>query len=105
MVPTLSPSGRARRHPAPYVVGAGAALVLFAACLVWLLVVVPNGEFGVRSRAPSAGTGTLADQGSGQSTTAKNEAVLPEKSPTGGAGQSANGEAAQIATRERRRSS
>lgn len=76
--------------------GSIAALVLGIACLVWALVFVPKGELGTAARQPSGPTGTLANQGAGESATAKNDAVTPVQPATGGSGQNANGEAAQI---------
>lgn len=96
MVPTLSRQDERRGTRRLMLWGAGAAVVLFAACMIWLFAVVPNGELGVRTRGPSSATGPHSNQGSGQSTTAKNGAVLPQQSATGGGGQNANGEAAQI---------
>lgn len=96
MVPTLSRQEERRGTRRLWWWGIGAAVVLFAASLVWLFMIVPKGEFGVRMRGPSGLTGTLANQDSGQSTAARRDQVLPEKSPTGGAGQSSSGQAAQI---------
>jgi len=77
--------------------GAGAAIVLFAAVLVWAFVTAPNGQLGGTTRqGPSPSTGVLANQGAGESQAGKNEAVTPRQNPTVGSGQSSSGEAAQI---------
>lgn len=47
-------------------------------------------------QAPSNSTTPKANQGSGESEAAKHGTILPEKSLTGGGGQSSSGEAAQI---------
>ncbi len=75
--------------------GAGAAIVLFAAVLVWAFVT--NGQLGGTTRQrPSPTTGVLANQGAGESQAGKNQAVTPRQNPAGGSGQSSSGEAAQI---------
>jgi hypothetical protein len=94
MVSSLSKEEERRGTRRLWLSGAAVAVVLFAACLVWLFA-VPNGGYGPK-RGSSAAAGTLANQGAGQSSTARNDQVLTEKSPAGGAGQSASGEAAQI---------
>ena len=75
--------------------GVGAAIVLFAAGLVWGFVFVPHGA-GSAARQPSAANGILANQRSGESTVAKKDRVTPVPSSTGGAGQSSTAEAQQI---------
>lgn len=76
--------------------GAAVAVVAFAATLVWLFAIVPYGGLTGHTRGASAATGTLANQGAGQSTTAKNDMVTPETSATGGGFRNSSGEAAQI---------
>jgi hypothetical protein len=77
--------------------GGGALLVICAVILIWVFAVVPQGGPG-RNGEPhgSASTGVLSNQGSGQSTAAKNNAVTPQTSQKVGAGQNSPGEAAQI---------
>ena len=77
--------------------GGGLLLVLCAVILVWVFVFVPQGGPG-RNGEPhgSASTGILSNEGSGQSTAAKNNAVVPQTGQTTGAGQNAPGAAAQI---------
>lgn len=77
--------------------GTGVLLVLCAVILVWVFVFVPQGGPG-RNGEPrgSASTGVLSNEGSGQSTAAKNNAVVPQTSDKLGAGQNAPGAAAQI---------
>ena len=77
--------------------GTGVLLVLCAVILVWVFVFVPQGGPG-RSGEPqgSASTGVLSNQGSGQSTAAKDNAVTPQTSQKLGTGQNAPGAAAQI---------
>lgn len=48
------------------------------------------------AQQPSSPTVPKADQGSGESKAAKHSTIVPEKSATGGGGQSSSGEAAQI---------
>lgn len=48
------------------------------------------------SQSPSGSTASQANQRSGQSGAAKHNAIVPEKSVTGGGGQSSSGEATQI---------
>lgn len=76
--------------------GAVVAVVAFAGALVWLFAIVPYSGLAGHSRGPPAATGTLANQGGGQSTTAKNDLVMPETSATGGGSRNSSGEAAQI---------
>jgi hypothetical protein len=77
--------------------GVGAALVAFAAVLVWAFVTAPNGQLGGATRpTPSTSTGVLANQGAGESQAGKNEAVTPRQNPAVGSGQGSSGEAAQI---------
>ena len=77
--------------------GTGVLLLLCAVILVWVFVFVPQGGPG-RSGEPrgSASTGLMSNQGSGQSTAAKNNAVTPQTSEKLGTGQNAPGAAAQI---------
>ena len=72
------------------------AILLAAAFAVWGFIFIPKGELGASARQPSAATGTLANQGSGESIAAKNNMVTPEKSAIGGGGQNSTGEARQI---------
>ena len=77
--------------------GVGAALVMFAAVLVWAFATAPNGQLGGTTRpTASPSTGVLANQGAGESQVGKNEAVTPRQSPTVGSGRSSSGEAAEI---------
>jgi len=77
--------------------GVGAALVMFAAVLVWAFATAPNGQLGGTTRpTASPSTGVLANQGAGESQVGKNEAVTPPQSPTVGSGRSSSGEAAEI---------
>lgn len=77
--------------------GTGVLLVLCAVILVWVFVFVPQGGPG-RNGAPhgAASTGVLSNEGSGQSTAAKNNAVAPRTDQATGAGQNSPGAAAQI---------
>ena len=77
--------------------GTGVLLLLCAVILVWVFVFVPQGGPG-RSGEPrgSASTGLMSNQGSGQSTAAKNNAVTPQTNQKLGTGQNAPGAAAQI---------
>jgi hypothetical protein len=48
------------RHPAGDALGAGVAVVLFAAVLVWSFVTAPNGQLGGTTRPrPTPSTGVL----------------------------------------------
>lgn len=76
--------------------GAIVAVVAFVACLVWLFAIVPYNGLAGRAHGPTAATGALANQASGQSIAAKNDQVMPEPSATGGGGQGSSGNAAQI---------
>jgi uncharacterized protein DUF1236 len=77
--------------------GSGVLLVLCAVILVWVFVFVPQGGPGRSGEPrPSASTGLLSNQGSGQSTAAKNNAVTPQTNQALGAGQNSPGAAAQI---------
>ena len=77
--------------------GTGALLVLCAVILVWVFVFVPQGGPG-RNGAPhgSNSTGILSNEGAGESTAAKNNAVTPQTNQKVGTGQNAPGAAAQI---------
>lgn len=77
--------------------GTTVLLVLCAVILVWVFVFVPQGGPG-RSGEPQASgsTGLMSNEGSGQSTTAKNNAVTPQTSQKLGTGQDSPGAAAQI---------
>ncbi len=98
MVPTLSPHEQRRGTRRAYFIWSTIGLVCVAAILVWSLVLVPRGEGGITARQNTglqAGpTGPLANQGSGESIAAKNNAVMPQS--TSGTGQNSNGEAQQI---------
>ncbi len=60
--------------------GAGAAIVLFAAVLIWAFVTAPNGQLGGTTRQrPSPTTGVLANQGAGESQAGKDQAVTPRQ--------------------------
>lgn len=96
MVPTLSREEERRGTRRLMLGGAAVAGVAFAACLVWLFAVVPYSGLTGHVHGPSAATGMHTNQGSGQSTTAKNGLVMPEPSATAGAGPNSNGEAAEI---------
>lgn len=96
MVPTLSRQDERRGTRRLMLGGSAVAVILFAAVLVWAFVFVPRGELGSSAHQPSGATGVLANQGAGESTAAKNDAITPEKSATGGSAQNSNGEAAQI---------
>lgn len=61
---------------------------------IWFLE--PNSPFQYAANHASPATAPRANQGAGESGVAKNNALLPEQSPTGGNGQSSSGEAAQI---------
>jgi cytoskeletal protein RodZ len=77
--------------------GVGLAIVLFAAVLVWVFVMPPNGQLGDTTRQrPSPSTGVLANQGAGESQAGKNQTVTPRQSPATGSGQNSSGEAAEI---------
>ena len=77
--------------------GAGAALVVFVAVLVWAFVTAPNGQLGGTTRqTPSPSTGVLANQGAGESQAGKSQAVTPRQNPVIGSGQNSSGEAADI---------
>ncbi len=77
--------------------GAGIAVAVFAAVLVWAFATAPNGQLGGTTRQrPSPTTGVLANQGAGESQAGKNQAVTPRQNPAGGSGQNSSGEAAQI---------
>ena len=77
--------------------GIGVALVLCAVVLIWALVFIPRGQLGSNARQATGGpTGVLANQGAGGSTTAKNDSVVPQSSPSVGAGQNSPAAAAQI---------
>jgi uncharacterized protein DUF1236 len=77
--------------------GAGAALAMFAAVLVWVFVTAPNGQLGGTTRqTPSPSTGVLANQGAGESQAGKSQAVTPRQNPVIGSGQNSSGEAADI---------
>lgn len=96
MVPTLSKDEERRGTRRFMLGGIAVAVVAFAASLVWLFAVVPYSGLTGHTRGPSAETGPLANQGAGQSTTAKNDLVTPEPSATGGGNPNSSGEAAQI---------
>ena len=96
MVPTLSRDEERRGTRRVMLGGVVVAIVAFAASLVWLFAVVPHSGLSGRVRGPSVATGLHSNQGSGQSTTAKNDQVMPEPSATARAGQNSNGEAAAI---------
>ena len=72
----------------------GGSLAVLAIVLVWGLVLVPQGQVDATRQPP--GSGVLANQGSGQSTAARNDAVTPQTDRAVGAGQNAPGAAAQI---------
>jgi hypothetical protein len=75
--------------------GVGVAMLLCAAILVWGFGFGPSLQ--VQPTRSSGGSGTeRSNQGAGESTAAKNNAITPEPSPAGGAGQNASGEAEQI---------
>ena len=77
--------------------GIAVALVLCAAVLIWAFVFIPKGQLGATDRQATGGpTGQFANQGSGQSTVAKNDRVVPQTSTKGGAGQNSPAAAAQI---------
>jgi len=77
--------------------GIGAALVLCAVVLIWALVFIPHGQLGATDRQATGGpTGQFANQGSGQSSVAKNDSVVPQTSTKVGAGQNSPAAAAQI---------
>jgi hypothetical protein len=77
--------------------GTGVFLVLCAVILVWAFVFVPQGGPGRRGEPQASGsTGMMSNEGSGQSTAAKNNAVTPQTSDKLGTGQNAPGAAAQI---------
>jgi hypothetical protein len=77
--------------------GAGLAVALFGVVLVWAFVTAPNGQLGGTARQrPTASTGVLANQGSGESRAGKENTVTPRQNPTVGAGQNSSGETAQI---------
>lgn len=55
--------------------GAGVAVAVFAAVLVWAFATAPNGQLGGTTRQrPSPTTGVLANQGAGESQAGKNQA-------------------------------
>jgi hypothetical protein len=94
-----NPPGREQRQGTrqAMVWGAGAALVVFVAVLVWAFVTAPNGQLGGTTRqTPSPSTGVLANQGAGESQAGKNQAVTPRQNPVIGSGQNSSGEAADI---------
>jgi Protein of unknown function (DUF1236) len=77
--------------------GIGASLVLLAIVLIWAFVFIPQGQLGSTARQATGGpTGVRANQGSGESTSAKNNAVVPQTSAKVGAGQNSPAAAAQI---------
>jgi Protein of unknown function (DUF1236) len=77
--------------------GTGLLLVICAAILVWVFVFVPQGGPGRNGEQQASGsTGLMSNEGSGQSTAAKNNAVTPQTNQSVGTGQNAPGAAAQI---------
>ncbi len=77
--------------------GGGVLLVLCAVLLVWVFAVVPQGGPG-RNGEPhgAASTGVMSNEGAGQSSAAKNNAVTPQTNQQAGTGQNSPGAAAQI---------
>ncbi len=98
MVDNTSPSEQRRSTRRVFLWGGtGLLLVICAAILIWVFVFVPQGGPGRSGESHVAGsTGLLSNEGSGQSTAAKNNAVTPQTSARVGAGQNAPGAAAQI---------
>lgn len=75
----------------------GGSLLVLAAVLIWAFVFIPRGEWGLTERQTNTGpTGQLANQRSGESVAAKNDAVVPQTSRTVGAGQNSPAAATQI---------
>lgn len=70
--------------------GVAGSLLVCAAILVWALVFLPG------ATQQPGGTGALANQGSGESTAAKNDTVTPGTDKATGAGPNSAGAAAQI---------
>jgi hypothetical protein len=98
MVDDVSPSEQRRstRHVFLWG-GTGLFLVICAVILVWVFVFVPQGGPGRNGEPHAAGsTGQMSNEGSGQSTAAKNNAVTPQTNQNVGTGQNAPGAAAQI---------
>jgi hypothetical protein len=100
MVPTLSPQEQRRGTRRLYQVWVPIGLLCVAAVLVWAFVFIPKGEVGTTTSqhgATKAGsTGTLANQGSGESIAAKNKAVTPVPNAASGGGQGSTVAAQQI---------
>jgi hypothetical protein len=100
MVPTLSPQEQRRGTRRVYQIWMPIGLLCAAAVLVWAYVFIPKGEVGTTTSqhgATQAGsTGTLANQGSGESIAAKNKAVTPTPSAASGSGQGSTVAAQQI---------
>jgi len=98
MVDNASPSEQRRstRHAFLWG-GTGLLLLIGAAILIWVFVFVPQGGPGRNGEPHAAGsTGQMSNEGSGQSTAAKNNAVTPQTNQSVGTGQNAPGAAAQI---------
>jgi hypothetical protein len=96
-VPDLPRREERRGTRQPMLWGAGAALVAFAAVLVWAFVTAPSGQLGGTTRqTPSQSTGVLVNQGTGESQAGKSEAVIPRQNTIVGSGQNSSGEAADI---------
>jgi hypothetical protein len=98
MVDNASPPEQRRSTRNAYLWGGtGLFLVICAAILVWVFVFIPQGGPGRNGAPHGAGsTGLLSNEGSGQSTAAKNNAVMPPTNQAIGAGQNSPGAAAQI---------
>jgi len=98
MVDNASPPEQRRSIRNAYLWGGtGLFLVICAAILVWVFVFVPQGGPGRNGEQHTAGsTGLMSNEGSGQSTAAKNNAVTPQTDQASGTGQNAPGAAAQI---------
>ncbi len=89
---TLSPHEQRRGTRRLFLGGITVAVLCVAAVLVWAYVYVPPGA-SVPQQAGGP-TGTLTNQGAGQSTAGKNETVAPQ--PGTGTGQNSSAEAGQI---------
>jgi hypothetical protein len=100
MAPTLSPQEQRRGTSRLYLVWMPIGLLCVAAVLVWAYVFIPKGEVGTTTPqhgATQAGTtGTRANQGSGESTAAKNNAVAPAPNDATGTGQNSAAASKQI---------
>jgi hypothetical protein len=98
MVDNASPPEQRRSTRHAYLWGGGGAfLIICVAILVWVFVFIPQGGPGRNGEPHGAGsTGLMSNQGSGQSTAAKHNAVTPPTNQASGAGQNAPGAAAQI---------